>query len=132
MTLAALGAKATIQTVSRCRRLTPADIARLNGVYVSSNSGFKGAWPPNSTYWRRFEDIGYDMLHGGFAPEEPMSRYEAMDVLGIDSEAGAMSRDTVRQRHRRMMMLNHPDKGGSKFLAMKINKAKEVLEEQWR
>ena len=130
MTVAALTAKATIGTVSRCRKLTAIDIARLNGIHLPSTSGFshEQMWPKNSPYWRKFEDIGYDMLHGGFANEEPMSRYEAMDVLGINTEVEAMSKETIRKRHRRMMMLNHPDKGGSKYLAMKINKAKEILD----
>lgn len=33
----------------------------------------------------------------------------------------------IRDRHRKMLMLNHPDTGGSTFIASKLNEAKDVL-----
>jgi hypothetical protein len=53
-----------------------------------------------------------------------MSRDEALDVLGLDAAA---SESEVSEAHRRLMMLVHPDRGGSDYLAAKINAAKSVL-----
>ncbi|MED6131928.1 hypothetical protein PIB30_014640 [Stylosanthes scabra] len=35
--------------------------------------------------------------------------------------------DKVKEAHRRVMIANHPDAGGSHYLASKINEAKDVL-----
>jgi hypothetical protein len=56
--------------------------------------------------------------------DSAMSREEAYRVLGL--EAGA-SNDEIRAAHRKLMLQNHPDKGGTSYLAAKINEAKDVL-----
>lgn len=61
-------------------------------------------------------------LQGGF--ETDMSRKEALNVLGLREGA---ARDKIREAHRRLMRNNHPDTGGSAYLAMKVNEAKDVL-----
>jgi hypothetical protein len=53
-----------------------------------------------------------------------MSREEALRVLGL---AGEPTPAEVAEAHRRLMMTNHPDRGGSAYLAAMINEAKRVL-----
>jgi len=53
-----------------------------------------------------------------------MSREEAFAVLGL--KHGASGQD-IKDAHRRLMKDFHPDRGGSDYLAAKINQAKDVL-----
>lgn len=53
-----------------------------------------------------------------------MTRDEALAVLGLKLGATA---DNIKTAHKRLMKDFHPDKGGSDYLAAKINAAKDVL-----
>jgi hypothetical protein len=53
-----------------------------------------------------------------------MTRQEALKVLGLEESA---SDEQIRAAHRRLMQQYHPDKGGSDYLASKINEAKDFL-----
>lgn len=72
--------------------------------------------------WR--EDMARAEQETGLGPEGQMTIEQAYEILGL--EPGA-SRDDVRRAHRELMMKMHPDRGGSTYLASKINEAKDVL-----
>ena len=54
-----------------------------------------------------------------------MHGHALIDV--INRERG-LNKEIVRKRHRQMIMQNHPDRGGSPYLATKINEAKMFLD----
>ena len=64
----------------------------------------------------------------GEAPVSPparrMTEDEALSVLGLKTGARA---DDVRAAHRKLISQLHPDKGGTDYLAAKINEARDFL-----
>lgn len=75
--------------------------------------------------WReRFTARGGTAGTGGGALSGTMNREEAYQVLGLEPDA---DEEAIVAAHRRLIQKLHPDRGGSSFLAAKINQAKDLL-----
>ena len=112
--LADLGETEFIELLQYCRR-QDADSARVLETYLDRRFG--DSWRADDPGDK--EDSGSQENSGG-----GLSENEARDILGV--EPGA-SREEIIQAHRRMMQKMHPDRGGSNYLAARINEAKELL-----
>ena len=60
---------------------------------------------------------------GGFEPR--MNKGEASLILGVSPTTNKLK---VKEQFKKVMCANHPDRGGSPYLAAKINEAKDLLE----
>ena len=51
--------------------------------------------------------------------------FQAALILGVSPNAPTKK---IKESHKKIMLLNHPDRGGSPYLAAKINEAKDFLD----
>ncbi len=114
--LADLGESEFLELLRYCREQDE-DSSRLLETYLDRRFGDS---------WRADDKAGADGGKSGEGANAggPLTESEALDILGL--EPGA-SREEIIQAHRRMMQKVHPDRGGSNYLAARINEAKECL-----
>jgi hypothetical protein len=78
--------------------------------------------------WREAANAGNDSGESGQHSRDTdsgkMTAVEAYAVLGLDHKA---TQEEVIATHRKLMLKLHPDRGGSNYLATKINQAKDLL-----
>lgn len=76
----------------------------------------------NHAAWREQGD--YSKQQSGLADESIMTTSLALEILGLPESA---TEKEVIKAHRQLMQKMHPDRGGSDYLAKKINAAKDYL-----
>lgn len=89
----------------------PKKNASADGSSSSSGSdSFGSSW-----FAKTFYDGGFD---------DKMTKREAALILGVRESAAT---ERVKDAHRKILLLNHPDRGGSAYIAAKVNEAKDLL-----
>lgn len=53
-----------------------------------------------------------------------MDRAEALAMLGLEEGA---TPEQIREAYKRLMGMLHPDRGGTTYLAQKLNEARDLL-----
>ncbi|NDC57037.1 MAG: hypothetical protein EBZ69_09600, partial [Alphaproteobacteria bacterium] len=59
------------------------------------------------------------------APKSPMTRDEALKVLGLED---GCTPEQIMSAYKHLMARNHPDRGGSTYLAQLLNEARDLLQ----
>lgn len=127
ITVLALTAKATAGTFQRYSRLSPQMIATLNKIRLETGGTSVTPQDSQSNHIRylksRFNNSGF---------ENKMTEREALLVLGIEAnDISSLTKENLRLRYRKLMIMNHPDKNGSMYMSQKINQAKDILEHSY-
>ncbi|KAM0749794.1 hypothetical protein T439DRAFT_326685 [Meredithblackwellia eburnea MCA 4105] len=68
--------------------------------------------------------VGDEWIKGGF--QAKMDRKEAAEILGL--KESHLTKLKLKDAHRRIMLANHPDRGGSPYIASKVNEAKDLID----
>jgi DnaJ family protein C protein 19 len=79
---------------------------------------------PRKNVFKEWFDVGVGSKYyeGGF--DEKMTKKEAALILGVRESS---SPKRIKDAHRKLLILNHPDRGGSTYMSGKLNEAKELL-----
>jgi len=113
---------------SRLSQMLKADLQRLHAEILSR--GDNQAMALLEAYLQRMHGEWFEGGEGGShnssAPtaDHAMTAEQAYEILGL---APGASHADIKAAHRTLMLKLHPDRGGSTYLAAKINEAKDFL-----
>ena len=74
--------------------------------------------------WSDYVGGGSGQTHTAGASETTLTRAKALEILGLEEGADT---DTIVAAHRRLIRAVHPDRGGSSYLAVQLNRARDFL-----
>ena len=94
-----------------------------------------GPAPPDSIFDKISKEMGFaDFFDkhesGGFEvtdDKKGMSLQEARKILQFDASNPNIKKEEITKNFREISRQNHPDLGGSAFMAAKVNEARETL-----
>jgi hypothetical protein len=106
------------------RTLGELKLADLMALYNECITADRRSLPVLSAYLSRRFGAQWQAGTPGISGSTDLTRGEALEILGLESNA---TKEKVIEAHRRLMQKNHPDRGGTTFLASQINRAKDLL-----
>ncbi|MBM3618986.1 MAG: hypothetical protein FJX23_10655 [Alphaproteobacteria bacterium] len=89
--------------------------------FIGAVIAFAGRASTLWVIWKRFTGGQQTMREPA---KQRMSKEEARKILGVAVNA---SHQEIQEAYRRQIRNNHPDKGGSEYLASQINLARDTL-----
>ncbi len=112
------------------KRLSALELQELLALYqecrvdADSNQVLEAFIDRNFSEWRDQAETQSHDEAVTVSDESVMTKSLALEILGLDEAAG---REQVSKAHKSLMQKMHPDRGGSDYLAKKINAAKDFL-----
>ena len=118
--LSSLRQEEFLDLLAQCRA-SDSDSVRLLETYLDKRFGTR--WRADDPQQAAGNKQDQDSTTADSASNN-MTRAEALEILGLTPDAG---REEIIAAHRRLMQRNHPDRGGSSWLAARINAARSLL-----
>lgn len=130
VTVLAVTAQSGVRAWSVYKSLTPIMIAKLNNIRIDDSSYrnmFHKDYRFDSNKINGYLKTSLEKQYlGGFF--DKMTEDEALLILNISpNEIESLDEKLVKSRHRKAIIKNHPDKGGSPFVTAKVNEAREII-----
>lgn len=125
-----------LDTVSKGKYLSDFGMSDLMALYALAGKQYPDSTEVLAAYldrkygadWREAANVENDSdenrQNSRPSDGDEMTESDAYEVLGLDQNA---TREEVIAAHQKLMLKLHPDRGGSNYLAAKINQAKDLL-----